>query len=214
MTTTHDVTVDRSDARTGGRPSLWPGLLIVIAGTVFADGAFLTAAYRGASPVSDDRLSFPWSGATAVTTSVVWGTAQVLLTVGLVAFARSDAIAGRSGRRGAWVAVLGSALYVVAHAVSIPFHDADLSDGGAMVALTLFGVGTLLTAVGMVIAGLDARRTKVWQGWHRSVPLSLGVWMLVMMPLQFTPLLVVAVGVYAALAIALGVAMVEEAVAP
>ena len=211
MSAPHDLTIDRPDGGTGARPSLWPGLLIVIAGTVFADGAFLTAAHRGASPVSDDRLSFPWTGATAVTTSVVWGTAQVLLTIGLAAFARSDALAGRSGRRGAWVAVLGSALYVAAHAVSIPFHDADLSDGGAMVALTLFGVGTLLTAVGMVVAGLDVRRTRAWQGWHRSVPLLLGAWMIVMMPLQFTPLLVVAVGVYAALAIALGVAMVEEA---
>ena len=159
----------------------------------------------------DDRLSYPWSGATAVTTSVVWGLAQLLLTLGLVAFARSDALSGRAGRRGAWVAVAGSALYVVAHAVSIPLHDAELSDGGAMVALTLFGVGTLLTAVGMVVAGLDVRRTGLWRGWHRVVPLALGVWMIVMMPLQFTPLLVVAVGLYAALAIAFGVAMVEEA---
>ena len=211
MATTQDVTLDRTRASTGARPSITPGILIVMAGTVFADGAFLTAAYRGASPVSDERLSYPWSGATAVTTSVVWGTAQLLLTLGLVAFARSDALAGRAGRRGAWVAVAGSALYVVAHAVSIPFHDVDLSDGGAMVALTLFGVGTLLTAVGMVVAGLDVRRAAVWQRWHRVVPLSLGVWMIVMMPLQFTPLLVVAVGVYAALAIAFGVAMVEEA---
>jgi len=214
MATTQDVALDRTRASTGARPSITPGILIVMAGTVFADGAFLTAAYRGASPVSDERLSYPWSGATAITTSVVWGTAQLLLTLGLVAFARSDALAGRAGRRGAWAAVAGSALYVVAHAVSIPFHDADLSDGGAMVALTLFGVGTLLTAVGMVVAGLDVRRAAVWQRWHRVVPLSLGVWMIAMMPLQFTPLLVAAVGVYAALAIAFGVAMVEEAVAP
>jgi heme/copper-type cytochrome/quinol oxidase subunit 1 len=211
MTTTQPVTLDRPETRTGARPPIGAGILVVIAGTVFADGAFLTAAYRGASPVSDDRLSYPWTGATALTTSVVWGTAQLLLTLGLVAFARSDAITGRAGRRGAWVAVAGSALYVLAHAVSIPFHDADLSDGGAIVALTLFGVGTLLTAVGMVVAGLDVRRTAAWRGWHRLVPLALGIWMVVMMPLQFTPLLVVAVAVYAALAIAFGVAMVEEA---
>lgn len=211
MATTHDVTPDRPRASTTARPAIRPGILIVIAGTVFADGAFLTAAYRGSSPVSDDRLSYPWTGATAVTTSVVWGVAQLLLTLGLVAFARSDAITGRAGRRGAWVAVAGSALYVVAHAVSIPFHDAEMSDGGAMVALTLFGVGTLLTAVGMVVAGLDVRRTAAWRGWHRLVPLALGVWMIAMMPLQFTPLLVVAVGVYAGLAIALGWAMIGEA---
>jgi hypothetical protein len=212
MSTTPEVISGTPTATASTHGSIRPGLLIVIAGTVFADGAFLTAAYRASSPVSDERLSYPWTGATAITTSVVWGVAQVLLTLGFVAFARSDAVVGRAGRRGAWVAVAGSALYVVAHGVSIPFHDAEMSDGGAMLALTCFGVGTLLMALGLVVAGLDVLRSQVWLGWHRAVPLSLGIWMVVMMPLQFTPLLVVGVGVYSVLVIAFGVAMIEESV--
>lgn len=191
-------------------PLVRPGVLVVVAGAVFADGALLTAAYRSASPVPEDRLSYPWSGATAVTTSIVWGLAQALLTLGLVAFARFGPVAARAGRRGAWTAVTGSGLYVVAHLVSIAFHDAEMDDPGAMVALTCFGVGTLLVAIGMLVAGRDVRRIGTWDGWARQVPLLLGIWMVVMIPLQFTPALVVAVGVYAALTIAFGVAMIEQ----
>jgi hypothetical protein len=95
--------------------------------------------------------------------------------------------------------------------VSVVFHDADMSDGGAMVALTCFGLGTLLTAVGMVAAGSDVLRSGVWHGWRRFTPLVFGGWMLAMMPLQFTAALVVAVGIYALVTIAFGAAMIEAA---
>lgn len=214
MNTTLDVTAEPVAAgrRAGG--STWPGLLLVIGAAVLGDGALLTSAYRGSSLISDDRLSYPWDGATAVTTSLVWGAAQVLLVLGLVAFARSGPIVGRAGRRGAWVAVAGASLHVVAHALSVLFHDAELSDGGAVVVLSLFGVGTVLTAVGMVVAGVDVRRSGAWPGWRGLTPLVLGGWMLVMIPLQFTAALPVAVGVYALTWMALGVAMVQAAAAP
>lgn len=210
MATTHD-TVSAQRRRDDRVPSsIRPGVLVVIAGTVFADGAFLTAAYRGSSTVPDDRLSYPWTGATAVTTSAVWGAAQLLLTIGLITFARSDAVRSRWGQRGAWAAVTGSALYVAGHLASIVFHDANMDDPGAVLALTCFGVGTVLIALGMLVAAREVRRTGVWQGWARNVPLALGAWMVAMMPLQFTPALVFAVGVYSALTIALGVAMIEQ----
>lgn len=208
-----DATTDRRPAPgQSAIASIWSGVLIVMSGAIFADGAFLTAAYRGSSPVSDERLSYPWDGATAVTTSVVWGAAQVMLVLGLIAFARSDAIVGRAGRAGAWVAVAGASLYVVAHAVSVVFHDADMSDAGAMVALTCFGLGTLLTAIGMIVAGRDVLRAGAWHGWRRFTPIVFGGWMLAMMPLQFTAALVVAVGIYALVTIAFGVAMIESAI--
>lgn len=161
-------------------------------------------------PVPDDRLSYPWDGASAVTTSVVWGLAQALFVVGLVAFARSGAVRSRSGRRGAWVSVTGAGLYVVAHAVSALFHNADLADLGALVALTCFGIGTVLTGAGMIAAGIDVSRSGHWSGWHRRAPLAFGAWVAVMLPLQFTPALPVAVAVYAGVTVALGVALIEE----
>lgn len=198
--------------RTGKTVGLgvWPGLALVVAGTVFADGAALTAAYRGSSPITDEQLSFPWHGATAVVTSIVWGSAQVLFTIGLIVLARSPAITSTRGRRGALVAVAGSILYTIAHAVSAVAHDAKMDDAAGVVVLTLFGIGTILVAAGLLVAGIDVARSRVWSSWRRFSPVALGAWMLVMVPLQFTVALVGAVGIYAAATAALGVALILE----
>lgn len=43
------------------------------------------------------------------------------------------------------------------------------------------GVGTVLTAVGLIMAGATTLRSGVWSGWRRYTPLVLGVWMVAMM---------------------------------
>lgn len=193
------------------RRFLLPGLLIVIAGAVQGDGALITAAYRSASPVSDEQLSFPWDGATAVTTSLIWGVTQVMLVVGLVAFTQSGAAPGRAGQVGARLAVAGASLYVVAHALSLAGYDAAIDDPIAIAVLSCFGVGTLLTATGLIMAGTATLRSGVWSNWRRYTPLALGAWMVAMMPLQFTAALPVAVAIYAVAAMAFGLAMIIEA---
>lgn len=189
--------------------TLWPGLMIIAAGAAQGDGALITSAYRGVSTVSDDQLSFPWQGATAITTSLTWGAAQVLLLLGLIAFARGSVPRGRLGRAGARLAVAGAALYVVAHALSAVFHDAAVEDPAAIVVLTCFGVGTVLGAIGLLLAGVAMLRFGGWTGWRRFAPVGLGAWMVVMMPLQFTAALPLAVGVYALAVIAFGIALIE-----
>lgn len=210
--TTHPVqpTATTQPPRPGLRAALAPGLLTIIAGAVQGDGAIITAVYRNASPVSDEQLSYPWEGATAITTSLIWGATQVLIVVGLLAFARSGAAPTRSGRVGGWLAVAGAMLYVMAHALSLVASDAALDDPIAVAVLSCFGVGTLLTAVGLIAAGTATLRSGVWAGWRRFAPLALGVWMVAMMPLQFTPALPVAVGVYALAVMAFGLAMIRE----
>ncbi len=193
---------------------LVPGLLTIVAAAVQGDGALITAAHRGSSTVSDEQLAFPWAGSTAVTTSLIWGATQVLLVIGLVAFARSGAAAGRSGRVGGRLAVVGAGVYVLAHGLSVVGYDAALDDPIAVGVIACFGVGTVLSAVGLLLAGAATRRSGVWSGWRRSAPLFLGVWMVAMIPLQFTPALPVAVGVYAVALVALGVAMLVEGPSP
>lgn len=193
------------------RAALAPGLLLIIAAAVQGDGALVTAAHRSSSPVSEEQLSFPWADATAITTSLIWATTQVLLVIGLTGFVRSGAAPTRVGLVGGRLAVAGAALYVVAHALSLVGYDAALGDPLAVVVLACFGVGTVLTAIGLVIAGTVVLRAGVWSGWRRYPPLTLGVWMVAMMPLQFTPALPVAVGIYALAAMALGLAMITEA---
>ncbi len=186
------------------------GLLIIVAGAMQGDGALISAAYREASPVSDDQLSFPWAGTTAVTTSLIWGITQVLLVVGLASVLRSGVAPTRAGRAGGRLAVAGAALYVVAHALSLVGYDAAMDEPIAVVVLVCFGVGTVLTAVGLIIAGVVARRAAVWTGWRRHTLLALGLWMVAMLPLQFTAALPIAVGIYAVAVIALGLALVVE----
>jgi hypothetical protein len=190
--------------------ALAPGLLTVIAGAVQGDGAMITAAYRNASPISDEQLSYPWAGATAITTSLIWGVTQVLIVVGLMAFARSGAAPTKTGRVGARLSVAGALLYVTAHALSLVAYDAPLDDPISVAVLSCFGVGTLLTAGGLIMAGTSTLRSGVWAGWRRYTPLVLGAWMVAMMPLQLTPALPLAVGIYALLVMALGLAMILE----
>jgi hypothetical protein len=195
----------------GLRGVVVPGLLIIVAGAVQGDGALITTAYRSASPISDEQLSYPWTGATAITTSLLWGITQVLFMIGLVAFGRSGAAPSKAGPIGARLAVAGSLLYVVAHALSLIAYDAALDDPIALAVLSCFGFGTLLTAAGLIVAGTAALRSGVWSSWRRYTPFALGIWMVAMMPLQFTPALPVAVGVHALATMALGLSMIIEA---
>lgn len=210
MTTESVQPTTRTQPLHGLRSRLVPGLFVLIAGAVQGDGALITVAYRNASPISDERLSYPWADATAITTSLLWGTTQVLIVIGLIAFARSGAAPSKTGRVGGRLAVAGSLLYVVAHALSLVGYDAALDDPIGVVVVSCFGVGTLLTAVGLLMAGIAAVRSGVWSGWRRYTPLALGIWMVVMLPLQFTPALPVAVGVYALATMAFGLSMIIE----
>ncbi len=108
----------------------------------------------------------------------------------------------------------GAALYVVAHVLSLVAYDAPMDDPISVAVVSCFGVGTLLTAVGLIMAGTSTARSGVWSGWRRYAPLVLGVWMVAMMPLQFTPALPVAVGIYAIAVMALGLAMIREGLEP
>lgn len=210
--TTHSAqpTTTTQPAGPGQRSAAAAGLLTIIAGAVQGDGALITAAYRNASPVSDEQLSYPWAGATAITTSLIWGITQVLIVVGLLAFARSGAAPTAAGRVGGRLAVGGAVLYVIAHGLSLVAYDAALDDPISIAVLSCFGIGTVLTAIGLIIAGAATLRSGVWAGWRRYTPIGLGVWMVAMMPLQFTSALPVAVGIYALAVIALGLAMIVE----
>lgn len=208
------ITPTPAPATTPGLPlatTRWPAVLTVAAGGIFLDGAVITAAYRSSSPVSDDAFAFPWQGSTAVATALVWGLAQAFMVVGLVAFARSDAAAaGRTGRIGARLAIAGGVSFTIAHLVSAFAYDATTEDVGAIVAMTLFGIGTIAMAIGLLLAGSAALRNQNQTAWARQAPLALGIWMVLMIPLQFTSALAVAVGGYAILVIAFGAALLDH----
>lgn len=131
-----------------------------------------------------------------------------------MAFARSGAAAGRSWHAGGALAVAGAGLYVVAHGISAVAYGATLDSPAAIVVLSCFGVGTVLTAAGLLMTGAATLRSKTWSGWRRFAPACLGAWMVTMLPLQFTAALPLAVGIYAAAVIALGLALAQEGTPP
>jgi hypothetical protein len=188
--------------------------MTVVAGAILLDGAVLTAAYRGSTPTTEHDFSFPWHGTTAVATSLMWGAAQALLVSGLIDYARRQRRERRLGRAGARLAVAGGVAFVAAHLVSALAYDASTDDVAAIVAITLFGIGTLALAAGLLTAGTATLRSTSRTPWSKWAPLALGAWMVLMIPLQFTAALVVAVAVYSLLVIAFGASLLDDHIPP
>jgi hypothetical protein len=88
---------------------------------------------------------------------------------------------GPLGRIGLGVAALGEALLAVAELV----YPADPGVGDQ-----LFTIAPLLSGIGMIVAGIAVLRAGRWSGWHRFVPLAVGVWVLAVM----TPTLIASGG--------------------
>ncbi|MEI8407371.1 MULTISPECIES: hypothetical protein [unclassified Kribbella] len=199
----------RSEARALSR--LLPGAAGLLYAGIQLDGGIFVAVYRGVSTVPDDRLNFPFSGTLATTTSLTWGLGQALFVVTLWAFARSAAVgASRPGRIGAWLALVGGIVFVAAHAVSLIFRDARVDDPAGAAAVTLFASATVLTAVGFIAAGVAVARAGQWTSWRRYTVLTVGIWLLCLIPLQFTPLLPLAIVVFAATMVAFALALLAE----
>lgn len=199
----------RSSART--LAEVLPSAVGLLYAGVQLDGGILASVYRGVSTVSDKRLNFPFAGSLATATSLTWGLSQALFILTLLAFVRSGAVgASRGGRIGARLSLLGGVLLVAAHAVSLVFRDARLDDPAGIAAIILFSVATLLTSLGFILAGVAVLRARRWTSWRRYSVVALGIWALCMLPLQFTPLLPVAVAFYAAVIAAFSVALLAE----
>jgi len=99
---------------------------------------------------------------------VIWLGAQAALLVGMVALWRSrphgEATAGDVGFA---TAGLGRAAFVGAEV-------AALATGATQEAL--LPIAALLTAVGMVVAGVAVVRAREWEGWHRIPLLAAGAY--------------------------------------
>ena len=66
------------------------------------------------------------------------------------------------------------------------------------------------TAPVLAMSGVAVVRAGRWTSWRRYSVLPVGIWMLCIVPLQFTPLLPLTVAVYAATVSAFAVALLAE----
>lgn len=181
------------------------------AGTALS-GAVVQLAVQPTTDVSDDRWSYPWSAGTFVVVTAFYALLHLLITAGLVAFARAAATGtSRAGRTGTALAVAGTLLLTLAELASIPLRDAAMDDTGAVTVGSMFGLGTLISAIGLLLAGRATLKAGVWQGWRRYTPLAAGIWTAILLVISFTKALPGGVGVYGVLLLGMAVALYTEA---
>jgi hypothetical protein len=195
----------------GRRPATYgSGVACIVGAAVLTAGGVVTQVAEVGTSVSEDAWRYPWSTGTFVWVTILFAVAQCLLVVGVLGLRRSGvAGTGRAATVGLASAVAGTALIVVGHLASIPARDLTVDDAGALVAGLAFFVGTVLSAVGFLLAGSAVLRSARWRDARRFVPTAIGIWAVAMLGLQFTPLLPTAAAVFAALFIALGVALMR-----
>ena len=93
---------------------------------------------------------------------------QLLLLVGLLGFARSGAVgAGWLGRIGLGLALLGRAMFVLAE-VQLFIEVDDYTP--------LLTLGAVVTAIGMLLAGVAVLRAGRWASWRRFTPFVAGLY--------------------------------------
>lgn len=184
-----------------------------IAGTAATatGGLLVQTVVQPATAVSDDRWSYPWSSSTLIPVSVLWACLHVLVFIGVLGFARSRlAGASRGARVGLLLALAGTTLLFTGELASIAVRNEHVKDSGAEIVGAVFGVAILLTAAGFLAAGVATLRARLWCGWRRYTPLTVGIWTTALLVLNMTKALPTAVAVYGLCLLALGIALYTQ----
>jgi hypothetical protein len=136
---------------------------------------------------------------------------HVLVFIGVLGFARSRlAGAGRGARVSLVLALAGTALLFVGELASIAVRNQRVDDTGAQIVGAVFGVAILLTAAGFLAAGIATLRARLWRGWRRYTPLSVGIWTTALLVLNMTKALPTGVAVYGLWLLAFGIALYTQ----
>jgi hypothetical protein len=188
------------------------GLLGAVGGALTViSGLAVQGVVQPATDVSDEMWSYPWSSDALVPVSLVYAVFHVLVFIGILGFARSGVAGpGRSARVGSVIALTGTAVLFVAELLSIPIADQRIDDTSAGLVGACFGLGSLLSAIGFIVAGVATVRAARWNGWRRFVPLATGIWLAALVVLATTPALAIGVTLYGLFITALGVGLLTQ----
>lgn len=196
---------DVSKLRRAGLLGLIGGMLSAISGLV------VQGVVQPATDVPDDRWSYPWSSTALVPVSLVFAVFHLLVFAGILGFARSGVAGpGRAAKFGSVIALVGTVVLFVAELLSIPIADQKVDDTGPGLVGACFGLGSLLSAIGFIMAGIATVRAARWVGWRRFVPLASGLWLMALVFLAATPALAIGVTLYGFLVAALGAALLTQ----
>src|SRR5215208_154512 len=175
---------------------------LVAGGIAVAIGGIAEQVVQASTSASDEIFRYPWSSDAYIAAALYWAMAFGIVLFGLIRV-RMDAPAGegRGLRGGLAAAIAGLAVIVGAQVASIDVRGQAADGTGAVVGM--FGVGTLLLAGGLIVAGRAALRSHRESRFPRAL-LAAGIWTVVLMALVTTPLAQLADVVFGILVAAAG----------
>lgn len=174
---------------------------LVAGGALTAVSGFaVQAVVLPTTEVSEDLFSYPWTPEMLVPVSLVYAVFHGLVAIGLAQVARPMTGVARGGL---WAAVVGTVLLFAGELASLTVRD-RLADDALVAVVTgpLFGGGTVVSAIGLLVAGIALCR-------RRRSPFGIavvvaGTWTLLLLALIMTPVMAAAIGVYGAALAAIG----------
>ncbi len=177
------------------------------AGTAVS-GALVQLVVLPSTNVPDDRWSYPWNAGVFVVVSLLYIVLHLLVADGLLAFRRSGmAGASRAASVGVTLAIAGTLLLAVGEVASIPIRDALVDDTSAGVVGAIFGLATVLSAIGLLLIGKATLSAQRWHGWRRYTPLMAGLWTTALIGVAATDALAAGVAVYGVCLLGMAVAL-------
>ncbi len=181
---------------------------LIIGALITALGGLASRIVQASSNVSDDLWRYPWSSDAFVAVSLLWAVAHGLVIVGLLGLRRSG-VAGptRSATIGFKLAVAGTALLLAAEFASLPLASQQMDNTGPGLVGAAFGLGTLLSGIGLLMAGRAAVQARHWDDWRRFTPLAAGGWTVVLVGIAATKALPTGVAIYGLCLLAIGIAL-------
>ena len=120
----------------------------------------------------------------------------------------------RALRMGTWISLVGQVALTMTELVALAAADALVTDMVSTVVSGLYSVPMLLLGIGLIVAGIGAIRTGVFDGAARWLVLALGAYVFVVLfPAVFGPMAAgrIAIGVWLLGFAALGLAQAREA---
>jgi hypothetical protein len=153
------------------------GAVCLAAGLV---GAVASIYLALVSPVAGaDSLTFPHGASEFTGLQMVIALLRVGLIFGLLGLWWSGAVPStRSARFGRFGALAMMAALTVTEGLAVTVLRSPL-DGTPPALGVIYGAYTALLGVALLALGVGVARAGAWQGWKRWLPLTLGVWLLV-----------------------------------
>lgn len=108
------------------------------------------------------------------------------------------------------LSVLGTLLLAAGEVASLPIRNARLDDTSAGIVGAVFALGTVVSAVGLLVTGKTTLSARQWHGWRRYTPIAAGVWSTALVGIAATKALPAGVAVYGLCLLGMAVALYTQ----